>query len=105
MAGTAPIDSHFTRTPDAVPVHCREPMQSRRRSGPTLQPGQTATIRYDAYLAGSYRLFYSTESQTPDTQSFTVDASPEQVIHGLGISKGVISHSAGGTGFSGSCDQ
>ena len=64
-------------------------------SGPALQPGQTATVQYDAYLASTYRLFDSTESQTPDTFSVTVDANPEQVIPGLDA--GVIGMQAGET--------
>jgi hypothetical protein len=64
-------------------------------SGPALQPGQTATVQYDAYLAASFRLFYSTGSQTPGTQSFTVDANPEQVIPGLDV--GVVGMQLGET--------
>lgn len=64
-------------------------------SGPALQPGQTATVQYTAYFAAGYRPFYSTESQTPDTQSFTVDADPEQVIPGLDA--GVLGMQAGET--------
>lgn len=64
-------------------------------SGPALQPGKTATVRYDAYLAAGYRLVYSTESQTPDTSSFVVDASPEQVVPGLDM--GVVGMQVGET--------
>jgi hypothetical protein len=64
-------------------------------SGPALQAGQTATVQYNAYLAASYHLFSSTDSQTPDSQSFTVDASPEQVIPGLDA--GVVGMQAGET--------
>lgn len=64
-------------------------------SGPALQPGQTATVQYDAYLAANNRLFYSTEPLTPDTFSFTADADPEQVIPGLDA--GVVGMQAGET--------
>lgn len=64
-------------------------------SGPVLQPGQTATVHMNAYLAATYGLVYSTESRTPDTFSFTVDANPEQVIPGLDA--GVIGMQAGET--------
>lgn len=64
-------------------------------SGPALQPGDTATIQYNAYLAATYRMFSTAESQTPDSQTFTVDASPEQVIPGLDA--GVIGMQAGET--------
>jgi hypothetical protein len=64
-------------------------------SGPALQPGQTATVQYNAYVAADFRLFYSTESQMPDTQSFVVDANPEQVIPGLDA--GVLGMQAGET--------
>jgi hypothetical protein len=64
-------------------------------SGPALHPGQTATVQYNAYLAASYHQFYSTDSQTPDMQSFTVDASPEQVIPGLDA--GAVGMQAGET--------
>ncbi|HEY2589321.1 MAG TPA: FKBP-type peptidyl-prolyl cis-trans isomerase [Tepidisphaeraceae bacterium] len=64
-------------------------------SGPALQPGQMATVQYNAYLAATYRLFYSTQSQTPDTSSFVVDANPEQVIPGLDA--GVVGMQAGET--------
>jgi FKBP-type peptidyl-prolyl cis-trans isomerase 2 len=64
-------------------------------SGPAIRPGQTATAQYDAYLAATNRLFDSTESQTPDTFSFTVDANPEQVIPGLDA--GVVGMQSGET--------
>lgn len=64
-------------------------------SGPALQPGDTATVQYNAYLAASYRMSSTTETQTPDTETFTVDASPEQVIPGLDA--GVIGMQAGET--------
>lgn len=64
-------------------------------SGPALQAGDTGTIQYNAYLASTYRMFSTTATQTPDTETFTVDATPEQVIPGLDA--GVIGMQAGET--------
>lgn len=64
-------------------------------SGPALKPGETATIEYNAYLAGTYRMFSTTEMQTADTTSFIVGADPEQVIPGLDA--GVVGMQAGET--------
>lgn len=64
-------------------------------SGPALQPGQSATVQLNSYLASTYRLVYSTESQTPDTESFVVDANPEEALPGLDA--GVVGMQAGET--------
>lgn len=64
-------------------------------SGPALQPGDTATIQYNAYVAATYRMVSTTETQTPDSETFTFNASPEQVIPGLDA--GVIGMQAGET--------
>jgi hypothetical protein len=81
---------HFVTQPSGVGI-----ATVNAGSGPALQPGQRATVQYDAYVAASFRLFDSTQSQTPDTFSFTVDASPEQVIPGLDA--GVVGMQAGET--------
>jgi hypothetical protein len=81
--------------PDLPPPPQITTMTLSAGSGPALQAGQTASVQYTAYSAATYRAFYSTETKTPDTFSFTVDANPEQVP--LGFDQGVLGMQAGET--------
>jgi FKBP-type peptidyl-prolyl cis-trans isomerase FkpA len=52
-------------------------------SGPAIQAGQTATMMYTGYLTKNGSIFDDSSAHSPGTFSFTVAASPEQVITGF----------------------
>ncbi|HEY2587422.1 MAG TPA: FKBP-type peptidyl-prolyl cis-trans isomerase [Tepidisphaeraceae bacterium] len=52
-------------------------------SGPTISAGQSATMMYTGYLASNGKIFDYSGAHSPDTFTFTVEASPEQVIPGF----------------------
>lgn len=51
--------------------------------GKEIQAGQTATILYTGFLESTGALFTYSTANSPGTYSFTVEASPEQVITGV----------------------
>jgi hypothetical protein len=64
-------------------------------SGATIQAGQTATMMYTGYLAANGKIFDYSDAHAPGTFSFTVEASPEQVI--TGFDEGVVGMQVGET--------
>lgn len=64
-------------------------------SGVGITAGQTATMEYTGYLAKNGSIFDYSSAHTPTTFSFTVDASPEQVI--TGFDQGTVGMEVGET--------